>query len=239
MTGDSSGLTVDSLCAGYGGRVVVRDIGLSVHRGKIALLSGANGAGKSTLLHCISGRLPSVSGTICIDGQRAAKSLERRAQQGVVLVPEERSIFKSLTVSENLRLAGRNRARMDIFPELQEHLGRPAGLLSGGQQQLLALARALSCGAKYLLVDELTLGLAPLAIQRLLDRLREVVISEGIGVLLVEQHVRVALGCADWGAVLSGGTVSLSGDSEYLRHNLAKIEDAYLGGLNDAPASSP
>lgn len=228
-TTTSSGLTVLNLSAGYSNRAVVDGISLDVKAGEIVLLSGANGAGKSTLLRCISGHIRAIVGDVRIDGRSLPTRLERRARSGVILVPEERSIFRTLSVDENLRLAQRaGYDPLSLFPELEKHLNRRAGQLSGGQQQMLSLARALGCGAKFLLIDELTLGLAPVAIGRLLGSLRTVAAS-GVGVLLVEQHVRMALAIADRGFVLAGGKISMSGDAEHLRANIDEIENAYLG----------
>ena len=238
MSAAADVLTVVGLTAGYSNRAVVSDISLEVRTGEIVLLSGANGAGKSTLLHCISGRIRSMGGEMLINGVPAPARLEKRARLGVILVPEERAIFRTLTVAENLRVVGRvDTDALNFFPELKTHLGRKAGLLSGGQQQMLSLARALACGAKFLLIDELTLGLAPRAIVQLFESLRTVAAS-GVGVLLVEQHVRMALALADRGLILAGGTISISGGAAELRARIDEIENAYLGAVESRQAGT-
>lgn len=225
-------LAAVALSAGYDQRAVVQEISLEVRSGEIVVLSGANGAGKSTLLHCLAGRIGALSGSTTLDGRPLPPNLERRARSGILLVPEERSIFRTLTVEENLRMSGRKASDLlGVFPELEEHLPRKAGLLSGGQQQMLSLARALGCQPKVLLIDELTLGLAPIAVGRLLDSLRSMTATTGIGVLLVEQHVRRALTVADRGYVLAGGRVVIEGDAASLTRDLTDIEQSYLGGL--------
>ena len=225
-------LSLVDVCAGHNHRAVVQGISLWVESGELVALSGANGVGKSTLLHCIAGRIPVLEGTILLDGKQLPRKLERRARSGVVLVPEERSVFRSLTVEENLRMSGRKPdTLLSIFPELGDHLRRPAGLLSGGQQQMLSLARALGCEPKFLLIDELSLGLAPLAVGRLLDGLKTTVMSRGTGVLLVEQHVRRALSVVDRGYDLGGGRIVMSGTANHLRDNMDEIEKNYLGPI--------
>jgi ABC-type branched-subunit amino acid transport system ATPase component/ABC-type branched-subunit amino acid transport system permease subunit len=237
-----SELTVSSLISGYGQRAVVQDVSVDVRSGEIVVVSGANGAGKSTLLHTIAGRIPSMSGRIDLDGTVLPASLEGRARHGVLLVPEERSIFRTLSVEENLRMSGRDVSEsLRFFPELEPHLTRRAGLLSGGQQQMLSLARALGFRPKFLLIDELTLGLAPVAVARLLASVRTIASSESVGVILVEQHVRKALTIADRGYVLAGGRITIEGTVAYLNANLDEVERSYLGsaalGNSIAPSS--
>lgn len=223
-------LTVSALCAGYGRHEVVHGINLSVSSREIVLLSGANGAGKSTTMNAIAGRLHAHAGTVSIDGHPLPKRLDRRARAGVSLLPEQRSIFNSLTTAENLHVArGSVDTGLDLFPELRGHLRRRAGLLSGGQQRILGLARALAIRPKFLLIDEMTLGLAPIIISRLLNCLREITATHGVGILLVEQHIRRALDVAQRGYVISGGQIAVEGDTDTLRRHSAEIENAYLG----------
>jgi branched-chain amino acid transport system ATP-binding protein len=223
-------LRVRGLYAGYGAADVIKDINLTVRSKEIVLLTGANGAGKSTTMNAIAGRLGARKGTVSINEAALPRRLDRRARLGVVLLPEQRSIFNSLTTAENLQVAGRLvDAGLDLFPELRDHLRRRAGLLSGGQQRILGLARSLAARPKFLLLDEMTLGLAPIIVSRLLDCLSEITASHDIGILLVEQHVHRALSIAHRGYVLSDGQVSLEGDAEKLRAHSAQIENAYLG----------
>jgi branched-chain amino acid transport system ATP-binding protein len=223
-------LTVSGLQAGYGRHEVVKGIDLTVRSRQIVLLSGANGAGKSTTMNAIAGRIPTRKGTVSIDGTELPKRLDRRARAGLSLLPEQRSIFNSLSTAENLMIANRSvDAGLDLFPELREHLRRRAGLLSGGQQRILGLARSLATRPRFLLLDEMTLGLAPIVVSRLLDCLVEITTGHDIGILLVEQHVRRALNVVQRGYVLSSGRISLQGDVETLRAHSTDIENAYLG----------
>jgi branched-chain amino acid transport system ATP-binding protein len=209
---------------------VVKDLDLNVRSGEIVLLTGANGVGKSTTMNAIAGRLGARQGTVAINGAVLPGRLDRRARAGLVLLPEQRSIFNSLTTAENLEVAGRSvDAGLALFPELKDHLRRRAGLLSGGQQRILGLARCLAAKPRFLLLDEMTLGLAPIIVSRLLDCLSEITASHEIGILLVEQHVHRALSVAHRGYVLSDGQVSLEGDAQRLRAHSTQIENAYLG----------
>jgi branched-chain amino acid transport system ATP-binding protein len=232
-------LVVSAIAAGYGNRAVVREVSICVKAGEIVIIAGANGAGKTTLLQCIGGQLPAMAGSVCLNGEVQPRSLQRRARNGIVLVPEERWIFRTLTVAENLRMCGREATEVvRFFPELIAHMPRKAGLLSGGQQQMLSLAGTLGYRPKFLLVDELTLGLAPMAVGRLLTSLREIASSEGVGVILVEQHVRKALPIADRGYVLAGGEIAMSGSAQHLWKNIAEVEKSYLGDLGTGPEPS-
>lgn len=223
-------LTVSGLRAGYGRHDVVHGIDLTVSSRQIVLLSGPNGAGKSTTLNAIAGRMKAQGGTVSVDGQALPKRLDRRARAGVSLLPEQRSIFNTLSAAENLMVASRAiDTGLDLFPELKDHLRRRAGLLSGGQQRILGLARALATRPKFLLIDEMTLGLAPIIVSRLLDCLGEITAAHGVGILLVEQHIRRALEVADRGYVIRSGRIAVAGDIETLRSQSADIENAYLG----------
>jgi branched-chain amino acid transport system ATP-binding protein len=218
------------LDAGYGGVPAVRGLDLRVGSGEIVALLGPNGAGKTTTLLTLAGALKPISGTICIEGRPTTSSLHRRAKLGVSIVTEERSVFMGLTTMANLRLGrGDPERALALFPELQPLLHRKAGQLSGGEQQILTLARALAAEPKVLLADELSLGLAPLVVQRLLRAVREAA-DRGVGVLLVEQHAQEALKLADRAYVLRRGRVELSGRAADLLGRLGDIERTYLAG---------
>ena len=168
-------LTVEHLTVGYGNVAAVRGLDLEVRRGEIVALFGANGAGKSTTLMAIAGVLKPMSGTINWKGQRARGPLHRRAKQGIAYMPEQRSVISGLSTRDNLRLGlGPAATALELFPELRPLLGRRGGLLSGGEQQILGLARALACQPSLLLIDELSLGLAPRVVSRALSALRRV-----------------------------------------------------------------
>jgi len=218
----------EGLAAGYGSVVVVRDLDLRVRAGEVVALLGPNGAGKSTTLLTLSGALPPLGGAVRWNGAATKAALHARARQGLGLVTEERSVFMRLTARENLRVGCRDIApALELFPELKPRLDVKAGLLSGGEQQMLTLARALARRPSLLLADELSLGLAPLVVNRLLSAVREAA-DDGVGVLLVEQHVSKVLDIADRVYVLRRGRVELAGKADELRGRLAEIESSYL-----------
>jgi ABC-type branched-subunit amino acid transport system ATPase component len=218
----------DGLRAGYGDVEVVRGLDLRVDAGEVVAMIGPNGAGKTTTLLTISGELAPLGGQVRVLGS-AGDPLHVRARRGLAFVTQERAVLMELTVAENLRVSRCDRRRaVELFPELEPHLDRRVGLLSGGQQQMLALARGLARDAKLLLVDELSLGLGPLVVDRLLRVVRAAA-DEGIGVLLVEQHVQKAMQVADRMVVVRRGVVELAGTVEELRGRLEDIQDAYLG----------
>lgn len=224
-------LAAHGMSAGYGPVPVVTDLDLHVGEGEIVALLGANGAGKSTTLMSLCGLLPPSSGTVEWLGQPVRSPLHRRARAGLRYVSEERSIVRGLSTLGNLQLGlGPIEEALELFPELRPLLKRSAGVLSGGQQQMLALACALAGEPRVLLVDELSLGLAPLIVARLLDAIRAAA-ARGVGVLLVEQQLRAALAVADRGYVLQRGRVVLEGTAEELDRSLDQIEATYLAGV--------
>ncbi len=230
-------ITVSELVAGYDSAPVVRDLSLEVREGEIVGLFGANGAGKTTTLMTIAGLLPRIAGTVEVLGNpvRPAKSYQL-AQRGLALVPEGRGIFYQLTVAENLRIHQHRRSSVPMdrvlgaFPELGGLMTRRAGLLSGGEQQMLAVGCALVGDPRILLIDELSLGLAPLVVKRLLHVVEQLARESNIGVLLVEQHVQAALAIADRAYVIANGRLTFSGTAVELRDNGALLQASYLGG---------
>jgi branched-chain amino acid transport system ATP-binding protein len=224
-------LEARQLTVGYSGLPAVRDLDLVVRRGEIVALLGANGAGKTSTILGLAGELRPMSGSVWMGGQRCRSSLSKRARDGLALVTEEKSVFMRLTTAENLRLGrGDPETALQMFPLLREHLSRKAGLLSGGQQQILTLARALASSPEVLLADELSLGLAPIIVRQLLTALRAAADERGVGVLLVEQHAQKALDVADRAYVLQRGRCVLSGTAAELREQFALIERSYLSG---------
>jgi branched-chain amino acid transport system ATP-binding protein len=228
-------LELAELTAGYDRAPVVRGLSLTVSPGEVVALIGANGAGKTTTLRTISGLVKPMSGFVRLFGEDlAGVSPVARVHRGIVHVPQGRGIFFGLTVAEHLRLDGlRDRAAQEVafehFPALRDLAGRRAGLLSGGEQQMLAIVRALIRQPRVLLLDELSLGLAPVIVERLLPVVREFASTHGTAVLLVEQHVNLALEIADRGYVLSHGELVASDSAERLRADNALLTASYLG----------
>ncbi|MCB1883201.1 MAG: ATP-binding cassette domain-containing protein [Geminicoccaceae bacterium] len=232
-------LDVSGLCAAYGASDVLRDVGLSVAEGELVAVLGANGAGKSTLMRALSGLHRPVRGRVLFDGEAIeALPAHEVARRGLVLVPEGRQVFPELTVIQNVRLGAYGRMPPDLdaeveriiarFPRLQERRGQRAGLMSGGEQQMLAIARGLASRPKVLLLDEPSLGLAPALIQELYAILAELR-DGGVTILLVDQMAEMALGVADRAYVLGSGAVVESGTAAELRRSDA-LQKAYLGG---------
>jgi branched-chain amino acid transport system ATP-binding protein len=235
-------LKLSGLRAGYSGTEVLHGISLEIGAGTIVSVVGANGAGKSTLINTISRLVNITSGTISFDGQPLAKlSAPQAVDLGIVQVPEGRQVFAALTVAENLKLGFyRLRRRRgpaifherldyvyDLFPKLKERAGQRAITLSGGEQSMVAIGRALMADPRLLLLDEPSLGLAPLVVERMFDVLRTLRQS-GLTILLVEQHANEALALSDYGYVLSVGNIVAHGTGQSLRHH-ATIREAYLG----------
>jgi branched-chain amino acid transport system ATP-binding protein len=229
-------LRADGLTAGYNGVPAIRDLDLSVGAGEVVSLLGPNGAGKSTTLLALVGLLPAMAGTVSALGQPVAhKRSHLLARRGVRLVPDDRGIYFGLSVRDHLRLARRRPDRereaavLGRFPALADLRNRKVGLLSGGEQQMLAIATALLAAPKVLMVDEMSLGLAPVIVQQMLPAIRELARDEGIGVLLVEQHVELALAVSDRAVVLNHGVAVLEGDAKDLLAHRDRLELAYFG----------
>jgi branched-chain amino acid transport system ATP-binding protein len=228
----SPAIEATGLCVGYqAGQPVVQDVDLQVEPGEIVALLGPNGAGKTTTMLALAGELPLLGGEIRLHGELTRAPLHARARAGLAFVTEERSVFMGLTAAENLRV-GRcdERRALELFPELQKRIDVRGGLLSGGEQQMLTLARALSRSPRVLLADELSLGLAPKVVTRLLEAVRAAAREEGTAVLLVEQHVRKVLQYADRVYVMRRGAIVLSGHAAEMRQRIDEIEESYLTG---------
>lgn len=233
-------LACHGVSAGYGSMPAVSDLNVEVRRGEVVGILGANGVGKTTTLRVLAGALRPSAGEVRWNGQRTTDPLYRRVRRtGLRYVTEERSVFMTMSVLDNLRL-GRNDPEKSLhyFPELRPLLKRPAGLLSGGEQQMLTLSRALAGEPSVLLADELSLGLAPIIVTRLLRAVRAAA-DEGAAVVLVEQHVSQALAVVDRAYVLKRGRVVLSGTADELRSNAAEVELSYLSGDSIGGAPSP
>lgn len=221
------------LSAGYGKMAVVRDVDLRVDAGQVVALLGPNGAGKTTTLLALAGELPALSGEVRLFGAATKAPMHVRCRNGLGYVTEERSVIMSMSVADNLKLADVDpHVACEFFPALAPIMERSAGLCSGGEQQMLSLARALGREPRILLADELSLGLAPLAVRNLLDAVRAAADERGIGVLLVEQHIGQALQVADRVYVMERGRVALSGDVDEVKGQLDQIEAAYLSGTS-------
>ena len=223
-----SALVAHGLTCGWGRTRVVEGVDLVLEPGEVTLLAGPNGAGKTTTLLTLAGAIRPLSGTVSLAGRATRASLDARARAGLAFVPEGRHVFARLSVRDNLRLGrGPVERAIELFPELEPLLGRIAGTLSGGEQQMLRLGRALAGEPVVLLVDELSLGLAPQIVKRLLARIRRAADS-GAAVLIVEQHVSLGVGIADRACVIAGGGVALTMTGEEMSTRLPEIEAVYL-----------
>ncbi len=241
----SARLECSGLAGGWGSLTVFRDVDLSVDAGTVHAILGPNGAGKTTLLMTLAGLLAAHSGSVGIDGVALKTGRATKAvRAGIVLVPDNRELFTTLTVEENLRVAsGRHgpepRSMLDLFPTLEPRWKLRAGSLSGGEQQMLAMARALIQRPKVLLVDELSMGLAPIVVERLFGAIRRVATEDACAVVFVEQYVGLALKVADAASVLNRGGVVLSGMAADIVAQPELLEHAYLGSTetNTEPSS--
>ncbi|MEV5968108.1 ABC transporter ATP-binding protein [Kribbella sp. NPDC051952] len=229
-------IDVRNLVAGYPGVPVVRGLTMHVDAGEVVALLGPNGAGKTTTLLTLAGVLPALGGDLrVLGGPVPLRKPHRLARRGLALVPEARGLFYQLTVAENLRLGRHRRSTtsvddvVELFPALGPLMKRRCGLLSGGEQQMLAMAKALIADPSVLLLDEMSLGLAPVIVQRLLPVIRRMATERGIGVLLVEQHVQMSLDIADRGYVLRHGELVMSGRADELLARRDLLEESYLG----------
>ncbi|MDV6270983.1 ABC transporter ATP-binding protein [Rhodococcus globerulus] len=234
MTINAALLEVRGLTAGYGQRTVISGIDLSVRRGEILALLGRNGAGKSTTLMAIAGFVRGAVGDVTVDGRPLTGPAYLRAREAISLVVKGRSLFPSLTVADNLELAGvQPDSVLELFPELAPRLKVKAGLLSGGEQQLLAVARALLRGQEIVLLDELTFGLSPAMASRVIDVVTAQTAARGLAVVAVEQHLHVAERLATHAIVLGEGRVRLSVTRAELLDIGPDIERVYLGRRSD------
>jgi branched-chain amino acid transport system ATP-binding protein len=241
----ANSLTIAGLDAGYGSVRVLEDVSLTVAAGETVVLLGTNGNGKSTLMKCVMGMVPPVAGSIVaeIDGERidlVGRSTEAIVDLGITLVPEGRRLFPKLTVEENLLLGAfrpvargaiaRNlAAAYDTFPALRERRRQLAGSLSGGEQQMLALARALMSAPKVLLIDEPSVGLAPVLVKRTIEKIKELKERHQLSVLMAEQNFNQAVRIADRGYVIVHGRIAFEGGSAAELNNNELVRKFYLG----------
>ncbi len=229
-------LSTQGLTAGYDRLPVVRDLNLRVDAGEVVCLLGPNGAGKTTTLLTLAGALPPLGGTVEVLGEPLGKArADQIARRGLAIVPEGRGLFFKLTVAEHLRLRHHRKSSVDVdglldtFPALRPLLSRRAGLLSGGEQQMLALAGALAADPQVVVIDEMSLGLAPIIVEQLLPVVRRIAEERHAGVLIVEQHVQAALHVADRGYVMAHGEVVAQGTALQLRQEAETLQASYLG----------
>jgi branched-chain amino acid transport system ATP-binding protein len=233
-----TGLRIESLAVPREGRPILHGVSLAIPPGQVTTLLGPNGAGKSTLVMAVGGALRSTSGKVLLgDRDLARLRPERIRQAGVAVVPEGRRLLRDLSVADNLRVAtyalSKEQAAsgteyaLELFPELERRLHAPGRLLSGGEQQMVVLAQALVSRPTVLLVDELSLGLAPIVVKRLVPTLADVAAS-GVGVLLIEQFAHVALGLANKAYILQGGRIRYEGTAQELRDDPELLHSAYL-----------
>jgi len=232
-------LRLEQLQVSYGGIRAVKGIDIEVRQGELVCLIGANGAGKTTTLKAVTGLVRAAAGRVLYDGQDiTGLRVPQIARRGLALVPEGRGVFAQLTIEENLAMgayARKDRAAVasdverafTLFPRLKERRSQTAGTLSGGEQQMLAIARALMSRPRLLLLDEPSMGLAPLMVERIFEVVRAIA-AEGVTLLLVEQNARLALETSHRGYVLEGGLVSVSGEAKTLLGD-PRIREAYLG----------
>ncbi len=227
-------LRCTSLDVGYHRRPVVRNLNLEVSPGEILSILGANGAGKTTSLLAMAGLLRPFAGQVTIDGKPVSyKQPFRAARSGIQLVPSDRCLFTSLSVADNISFGRRGKEgiseALEYFPELEKRLRIPARALSGGEQQMLVLARAMVASPRVILIDELSTGLAPVVVQKILPVVRRIADEKQTAVILVEQHVHMALQVADRALVLAHGDVVLERPAAELRRDPHLLTESYLG----------
>jgi branched-chain amino acid transport system ATP-binding protein len=227
-------LEADGVSVAYGRLTALDSVDLAVPEGAVAALLGPNGAGKSTFLKAVAGLVPMRDGSIRLRGEPLDGPAHHRARQGAFLIPEGRGVFPALTVAENLEVSlfgndDATRRVVAFFPVLGERMDQLAGTLSGGEQQMLALARAVGLRAPLLMADELSLGLAPLLVRAIADTLERLHVEEGRTILLVEQYASHALRLADVVYILNRGRVAWAGEPAELRASRVLVE-SYLGG---------
>ncbi len=232
-------LEVANLTAGYGGVPVLHDVSLSIGEGELIGLLGANNAGKSTLINCLSGAVPAQSGRLLFQGVDFTRMQAHQVVElGIIQVPEGRMVFPQMSVRENLLMGGisrrarKNRARaieraLDLFPKLKERYSQPAGTLSGGEQQMLAIGRGLVAGAKFLMLDEPSLGLSPRFVQSIFQNIKKLH-EQGLTILLVEQNLSLTLAHASRCYVLERGRIVVQGTSAEVKDD-PRTRKAYLG----------
>jgi branched-chain amino acid transport system ATP-binding protein len=237
--GEAPVLEVSGLSAAYEGVTVLHDIDLSVERGSVTAILGANGVGKSTLLMAIVGMVTVTQGEVSFEGEgMKGRSTAERSKRGLCLIPEGRGVFPNLTVRENLWVMSHGGVRRQEieerafgqFPKLADRTSQPAGSLSGGEQQMLAMARAIALRPKLLMLDELSMGLAPMVVEELYEHVDHLA-KEGITVIVVEQFARIALAMASRGIVMSNGRIAHSGSPDQIT---SVLHSAYLGGAHGA-----
>lgn len=231
-------LTVAGLTVSDGNRMAVQNVDLTITPGKVTAVIGANGAGKSELVLALAGVLPIISGQVVLDDTHLhGKGPEAIRRAGIAAIPEGHRVLTDLSVDDNLRAAGslikggleaRLAETYAVFPELSERKPQLAGTLSGGQQQMVALAHALMCQPRYLLIDEMSLGLAPLIVKRLLGVVTDLK-AKGVGILLIEQFTDLALGIAETAVVLRGGKMRYNGPAADLANDTQRLHEAYFG----------
>jgi branched-chain amino acid transport system ATP-binding protein len=240
-------LQLDQVSVARGGRDVVHEVTITVTPGQVTALLGPNGAGKSSLVLAAGGVLPLTGGTITLNGHPiTGRRPEKIRAAGLAIVPEGRRLLGELSVEDNLRVAtyalptpqakaGRARA-LELFPELTKRLTQPARALSGGEQQMVVLAQALVSAPQYIIIDELSLGLAPVVVQRLIPTITDIT-HTGTGVLLIEQFATVALSMSHHAYVMEGGHIQYTGPAQQLRDNPDQLHSAYL--LRNTPQTAP
>jgi branched-chain amino acid transport system ATP-binding protein len=231
-------LEIKGLTVERGGHAVVHEVSLEIPAGQTTALLGPNGAGKSSMVLALGGVLKPLAGSVLLGGaDLAGRRPEKIRHAGLAIVPEGRRLLPELTVEDNIRVAtytlprgeaeqGRRRA-LELFPELEKRLGAPARALSGGEQQMVVLAQAMVSRPRFMVIDELSLGLAPVVVQRLIPTIRSIT-EAGIGVLLIEQFATVALGLAEGAYVMEGGRIQYSGSAQELREQPQLLQSAYL-----------